>query len=197
MSEDAKTEQRQKYNTLMSHLIIKHFKSNFLLIVSLIALKKAGNFCCDLWTACLFRTNWLSSQTSLISDSRWDCRVLFPHHSAPGRASTAHAQDWVSACLLSPGLLIICLTAPSGAPCEPWRLRRGGDPLGNFRLLIMFILQTSDFRSRPSCRRTCRDGPRSGYLYHGAGWESGHGELVKKLWRVDPEWHQDQENGCF
>lgn len=179
MSEDANTEQRQKYNTLMSYLIVKHFKSNFLLIVSLTALKIAGNFCCDLWRACLFRTDWLSSQTSLISDSRWDCWDLFPHHSAPGRAITAHAQDWVSACLLSPGLLIICLTAPSGAPCEPWRLRRGNPP-GNFRLLIMFILQTSDFRNHPSCRRTCRDGPSSSYLYHRAGWESGHRELVKK-----------------
>lgn len=135
MSVDANTEQRQKYNTLMSRLIIKHFKSNFLLIVSLIALKIAGNFCCDLWNACLLRTSWLSSPSSLISDSRWDCRVLFPHHSAPGRAITAHAQDRASACLLSPGLLIICLTAPWGAPCESgWlRGRRGGEePTGEF-----------------------------------------------------------------
>lgn len=54
-----------------------------------------------------------------------------------------------------------------------------GNPPGNFQLAIMFTLQTSDFISHSTCRRT----PMTMQQLWGNrdGWESGHRELVKNF----------------
>lgn len=85
----------------------------------------------------------------------------------------------------------LCATAPLGASCVLWWLR--GNPPGNFQLLIMFTLQTSDFISHPTCRRTLTATQRLQVTEMDGSQGTGNCGVDEE--ESSPECHHDQENG--
>lgn len=149
------TRSKGKNKTLVIPHIPNIFQKEFILQrISLIALKIPQEICCDLSTLCSLWTN-CDCHRSQDTDEWFQMRLRFLffqshrfktrcHGPRSGLDISMSSVSWVADYLSD--------TAPLGAPCVLWWLQ--GNPPGNFQLQIMFSLQTSDFISHPTCRRT-------------------------------------------